>query len=180
MPDFIFATLLFTAYFCFTCCLLHNPKDEATTSNSVQGMTEASLTVTSIAQAVAQETQSATPLDDELEEDAKEEPAAAIEEETIEQQETEPAKVTVEEPALAVEPAKESQTSPTLEQLLEGINLDKLQLRPARKIASRLNIAQKVGGKDQPLGFLRAQIKKRLSEKPQEVALVIKEVERAS
>jgi len=174
MLDFIFATLLFTAYFCFACCLLHNPKDEATTSNPVQGVARANLAVTPVAQPIAQLTEFATSLDDELEEDAKEEPAAAIEEETIEDQETELVIAYVEEST------KESQTEPTLEQLLLGIDLDKLQLRPARKIASRLNIAQKVGGKDQPLGFLRAQIKKRLSEQPQEVAPVIWEIERAS
>jgi hypothetical protein len=129
MLDFIFATLLFTAYFCFACCLLHNPKDEATTSNPVQVLARANLAVTPVAQPIAQLTEFATSLDDELEEDAKEEPAAAIEEETIEDQETELVIAYVEEST------KESQTEPTLEQLLLGIDLDKLQLRPARKIA---------------------------------------------
>jgi hypothetical protein len=105
------------------------------------------------------------------------EPATALVEVPIASKE--PEQVPLEESA-RVEDAPESQIEPTLEQLLEGIDLNKLQLRPARKIASRLNIAQKVGGKDQPLGFLRAQIKTRLNEQPQEVAPVIEEILRAS
>jgi len=66
--------------------------------------------------------------------------------------------------------------SPTWEELLDGIDLESLQLRPARKIAGKLRIAQKVNGKDQPLAWLRAQIKKRLQEKPEEAIPVIKEV----
>jgi hypothetical protein len=91
----------------------------------------------------------------------------------------EPEQVLLEE-TTKVEDAPLPQYSPTLEQLLKGIDLDKLQLRPARKIAGRLNIQQKVNGKDQPLFFLRAQIKKRVSEQPQEVAPVIEEILRAS
>jgi hypothetical protein len=186
MQDFMFAALLFTAYFGFVCCLLHNPKASATNSNPVPVVAATNLTVTPVAQPIAPEPTTievaAAPQepsqDEELEADIWE-PATAIIEATIVSEETEPAQVTVEEPA-RVEDAPESQISPTLEQLLEGIDLDKLQLRPARKIASRLNIAQKVGGKDQPLGFLRAQIKKRLNEQPHEVAPVIEEILRAS
>ncbi|MBE9117208.1 hypothetical protein IQ249_15010 [Lusitaniella coriacea LEGE 07157] len=65
---------------------------------------------------------------------------------------------------------------PSLEELLKGVELDTLQLRPARKVASRLGIKQKVRGKDQPLSWLRAQIKKRLEEEPQNVVPVIYEV----
>jgi len=65
---------------------------------------------------------------------------------------------------------------PTLEELLCEIDIDSLQLRPARKICSRLGIQQKVNGKDAPLSWLRSQIKSRLSEKPTEVAPIIQEV----
>lgn len=51
-----------------------------------------------------------------------------------------------------------------LDQLLSHINIDKLQLRPARKIAKALNIAQKINGRDQTLGFLRHQIKVKLQQ----------------
>ncbi len=45
---------------------------------------------------------------------------------------------------------------------LAGINLDTLQLRPARKMAKLLGISQKVNGRDQPLSWLRVQIKAKL------------------
>lgn len=68
----------------------------------------------------------------------------------------------------------------TLEELLLGVDLDKLQLRPARKIAKVLGIAQKVRGRDQKLGFLRGQIKLKLQEmhslQPEVVAAVREEL----
>ena len=51
-----------------------------------------------------------------------------------------------------------------LDALLAGVDLNMLQLRPARKIARALGIAQKVNGKDQPLSWLRSQIKNRLQQ----------------
>ena len=69
MQDFMFAALLFTAYFGFVCCLLHNPKASATTSNPVPVVAAANLTVRWNVQRVASETESATTLDEELEED---------------------------------------------------------------------------------------------------------------
>jgi hypothetical protein len=70
-------------------------------------------------------------------------------------------------------PQSRQHHAPTLEELLEGIDLDTMPLRPARKIAGKLGIAQKVNGKDAPLAWLRAQIKNRLSEKPIETAPII-------
>lgn len=67
MQDFMFAALLFTAYFGFVCCLLHNPKASATTSNPVPVVAAANLTVRWNVQRVASETESATTLDEELE-----------------------------------------------------------------------------------------------------------------
>ncbi len=182
METIAFATLLFVAYFCFGCCLLHKPKASAQADSSAHVPVVAAFpsTVTPQEITVAPEpgtievavTPQESNQDEELEAD-KREPATAFAEVPIASKE--PEQVLLEEPT-KVEDAPESQISPTLEQLLEGIDLDKLQLRPARKIASRLNIQQKVNGKDQPLGFLRAQIKKRLSEQPQEVAPVIQEI----
>jgi hypothetical protein len=51
---------------------------------------------------------------------------------------------------------------PTLDELFSGIDIDKLQLRRARQIAKALGIAQKVNKKDQPISWLRAQIKAKL------------------
>lgn len=187
METITFATLLFVVYFCSACCFLYNPQTavsaEASTSVPVVAAFPSTVTPQEITVAPEPTTIEVTATqepsqDEELEAD-KREPATAPVEATIAPVETEPAQVTVKEPT-NVEDATESQISPTLEQLLLGIDLDKLQLRPARKIAGRLNIQQKVNGKDQPLGFLRAQIKKRLSEQPQEVAPVISEILRAS
>ena len=47
---------------------------------------------------------------------------------------------------------------------LTHIDIDKLQLRPARKIAKALNIAQKINGRDQTLSFFRSQIKAKLQQ----------------
>lgn len=51
-----------------------------------------------------------------------------------------------------------------LDELLVGVDLDKLQLRPARKIAKALGIAQKINGVDRKLDFLRAQIRSKLQQ----------------
>lgn len=57
---------------------------------------------------------------------------------------------------------------PTLDVFFSSINIDKLQLKLARKIAKALGIAQKVNKKDQPISWLRAQIKAKLQQ-PQEL-----------
>lgn len=81
------------------------------------------------------------------------------------------------EPTVSILPI-ETPAELSLEELLSEVDLDHLKLRPARKIASRLGITQKVNSKDQPLSWLRAQIKKHLAEaeKPQEIAQVIREL----
>ncbi len=78
------------------------------------------------------------------------------------------------------QPPLPTSAKPTLDELLAGVDLNTLQLRPARKIAKVLGVAQKIGGKDQPLSWLRAQIKKRLEQAPTETAQVIGEVLKAS
>ncbi|MBW4638125.1 MAG: hypothetical protein KME05_07795 [Gloeocapsa sp. UFS-A4-WI-NPMV-4B04] len=57
---------------------------------------------------------------------------------------------------------------PTLDELFSGIDIDKLQIRLARKIAKELGISQKVNGRDQKLSWLRARIKAKLQH-PQEL-----------
>lgn len=64
--------------------------------------------------------------------------------------------------------------------LLEGIEVEKLTLRKARKVAKALDIRQKVRGKDQPKAFLVAQIAKKLKANPVEVAPIIVEQVRAA
>lgn len=82
--------------------------------------------------------------------------------------ESEPA---TERPVLPVEPEPVSQSQtvpPFLEEILQDLDIEHLQLRPARKLAKALGISQKVNGRDQPLSFLRAQIKAKLQQ-PQEL-----------
>ena len=64
----------------------------------------------------------------------------------------------------SIRPLLSTAAEPKLEQFLSRINIDKLQLRPARKIAKALNIAQKINGRDQTLSFLRNQIKVKLQQ----------------
>lgn len=66
-----------------------------------------------------------------------------------------------------------------LRELLMGVDIDNLQLRPARKLAKALDIAQKVNGRGQKLGFLRSQIKAKLQQLealPAETVEVLREV----
>lgn len=53
-------------------------------------------------------------------------------------------------------------TELTLDELFLSIDINKLQLRLARKIAKELGISQKTNGRDQKLSWLRAQIKAKL------------------
>lgn len=55
-------------------------------------------------------------------------------------------------------------TTESVKELLGGINVDTLKLRPARKLAKLLGIAQKIDGKDQNLEFLKKQIKLKLQQ----------------
>lgn len=81
---------------------------------------------------------------------------------------------------IITQPPLQALTKPALDELLVGVDIETLKLRPARKIASALGVAQKVNRKDLPLEWLRAQIKKRLEQTPNETELVIAEVLKAS
>ncbi len=65
--------------------------------------------------------------------------------------------------------------APQLEDLLIEIDLDKLKIRQARKIAKALGIAQKVNGRDQKLAFLISQIKLKLQQAKVEIVEVIQQ-----
>lgn len=82
-------------------------------------------------------------------------------------------------PMLLLPPAKKTSASslhivaePALDRLLSSIDIDKLQLRTARKIAKALGIAQKVIKKDRPISWLKAQIKAKLQQ-PQELTTTV-------
>lgn len=78
------------------------------------------------------------------------------------------------------EEVTEVEEKPAIADLLEGIEVEKLTLRKARKVAKALDIRQKVSGKDQPKAFLVAQIAKKLKANPVEVAPIIVEQVRAA
>lgn len=75
---------------------------------------------------------------------------------------------------------KEVEIKPTVEELLDGVEVEKITLRKARKIASALGIRQKVNSKDQPKAWLLKQIAKKLEANPVEVAPIIVEKVRAA
>ncbi|MEM8831776.1 MAG: hypothetical protein AAGE96_20810 [Cyanobacteria bacterium P01_G01_bin.19] len=78
------------------------------------------------------------------------------------------------------ETVTEVEHQPTVEELLDGVEIDKITLRKARKIASALGIKQKVNGRDQPKKWIVAQIAKKLKANPIEVApIIIKQVRAA-
>ena len=71
-------------------------------------------------------------------------------------------------------------SSPITGTILEDIEVDKITLRTARKIAKALDIRQKIRGKDQPKKWLVAQIKKALEDEPMKVAPIIRSFDRAA
>jgi len=152
MQDFLFATVLFVAYFSFICCLL----GEGTSVESPL-----------LAQPQSEEFASSALADNPW----NDQPITIAEALGVK---VDP------EAELSSSMPESSSPGPTLEELLLGLDLDTLQLRPARKICGRIGIQQKVNGKDAPLSWLRAQIKALLSEKSTEVAPVIQEVLKAS
>ena len=78
------------------------------------------------------------------------------------------------------ETVTEVEHQPTVEELLDGVEIDKITLRKARKIASALGIKQKVNGRDHKKQFLVAQIAKKLRTNPEMVAPIIVEEVRAA
>ncbi len=79
-----------------------------------------------------------------------------------------------------METVMEVEQKPTVEELLDGVEIDKITLRKARKIASALGIKQKVNNRDQPKAWLLKQIAKKLEANPVEVAPIIVEKVRAA
>jgi len=151
MQDVLFATVLFVAYFSFVCCLLSERTSGSSSPSGQQKEEVASSTL-------VEDSWDDQPITMASALGADVDPEAEVESSTL----------------------KSRNPEPTLEGLLLGIDLDTLQLRPARKICGRLGIQQKVNGKDAPLSWLRTQIKSRLSEKPIEVAPLIQEILKAA
>jgi len=152
MSDFLFATVLFVAYFSFVCCLLGERTSAESSPSAVQKAEEV------VPSALVEDVWDEQPINIAEVLGAEVDPERELGSSTLELPKLEP----------------------TLEELLLDIDLDTLPLRPARKICGRLGIQQKVNSKDAPLSWLRTQIKAKLSEKPTEVVPVIQEVLQAS
>ncbi len=161
MESFAFALLLFCVYFVAACCFLYKPNQSLCSEQFSLLLREAGEETAP----PAPPTPSAPPAFSALFVDQPITMALAL------SSDLDP------EPEVEINtPQSRQHHAPTLEELLEGIDLDTMPLRPARKIAGKLGIAQKVKGKDAPLAWLRAQIKNRLSDLPQQTALIILEV----
>ncbi len=150
MQDLLLASFLYAFTFCALCCFVYSPKPVSIQSRTTEPI-QADLWMEELELVVTSEPESEI---DDVWKDVPEAPAP--EENTPDTQE------------------------PTIEELLKGIDLEKLQLRSARKICGKLGIQQKVNGKDAPLCWLRGKIKQRLEEKPSEVAPVILEIVNAA
>jgi hypothetical protein len=162
MQDVLFAAVLFVCYFVFA-CYFFSPNKPQQVEPTASILSEKAMAAPTSEMSVRQAS---------LSEAWSSEPPSTIAEALSGEFEPEP-----EQESSTLEPPNQE---PTLEELFLGIDLDTLQLRPARKICGRLGIQQKVNSKDAPLSWLRAQIKAKLSEKPTEVVPVIQEVLLAS
>jgi hypothetical protein len=153
-----FALLLFCVYFVTACCFLYEP-------NKSLSSEQFSLLLKEAGEEAAPPAPPAPP--------APSAPSALFVDQPITMALALSSDLDLEPEVEINTPQSRQHHAPTLEELLEGIDLDTMPLRPARKIAGKLGIAQKVKGKDAPLAWLRAQIKNRLSEKPIETAPII-------
>jgi hypothetical protein len=83
-------------------------------------------------------------------------------------------------PVTPVTPVEETPAIVETPVVKQKLDIENLKLRPARKLAVALKIKQKVNGKDQPLPWLRAQIKKALQDKPELVEKAVEIVHRVA
>ncbi|NEP10268.1 MAG: hypothetical protein F6K14_08620 [Symploca sp. SIO2C1] len=161
MQDFIFATALFLVYFCAASCFLYNP-ESATAVTTLPATSEPKEEVVVDTPQVPQELEVSIEIDGN---DWTEEERAVIS--------SNPA---ILESFLPPVTPQES----SLDELLEGIEVEQITLRQARKIAKRLGIKQTVTNngkkKDKPLNWLRREIRQSLEKSPETAAPVIHEV----
>lgn len=152
MESFAFSTLLFCVYFIAACCFIYQP-NKSLFSEQFSLLDVESADVVSPTLPEPWEVEEPMIIAQALPSNFEEEAEVEI-----------------------LLPQSRQHHTPTLEELLEGIDLNTIPLRPARKIAGTLGIAQKVKGKDVPLAWLRTQIKSRLSDLPTKTEPIILEV----
>jgi hypothetical protein len=164
MESFALATLLFCVYFVAVCCFIYKPSQSLSSEQFSLLLREAGEETTPSAPSAP-----SAPL-------APPAPSALFVDQPITIAQALSSDLDPEPEVGIYTPQSRQHHAPILEELLEGIDLDTMPLRPARKIAGKLGIAQKVKGKDASLAWLRAQIKNRLSDLPQQTAPIILEV----
>ncbi|MBD0364270.1 MAG: hypothetical protein ICV55_16120 [Coleofasciculus sp. C3-bin4] len=151
MHDYIFATFLYVAMFCFICCLRYQPNHTGTIANNEPQPADMNQVFTTESEQKAEPTNAVT------------ENALAIADYWDEFTKViEPEAVKVVEP----EPLKIANT----------LNLEKLTLRQCRAVIREINkglpkqdrIRQKINGKDAPVDWLRSQITRYLETHPVE------------
>lgn len=153
MEDIILSIVLFIVYLCTISCLIYSP------SNFEKS------------QKVATKTQS-LPIE------------KAFAQMLDELENSDQLSATAEYPLSEISKDEEKQVESAIEPLIESqkekpktgegteIDLSKLPLRQARKVAKALNIRQRVNGKDAPVKWLRLQILQRVQEEPSAIAKI--------
>jgi hypothetical protein len=149
MHDYIFATFLYVAMFCFICCLRYQPNHTGTIANNEPQPADMNQVFTTESEQKAEPTKGL--IEDALTvPDYWDEPTKIIEPETVKTVESEPLK-----------------TASTL-------NYEKLTLRQCRAVIREINLSipradrirQKINGKDAPADWLRGQIARYLEAHP--------------
>lgn len=167
MEDTLLSIVLFIAYFCTLSCLLYSP------GNSEKPQKVATKAhILPIEKAVAQmldELENSEPLPVTAESFSFSE-VSKDEGKQVESEFSEA--IASEKVESAIEPPMQTQKEPLKAEEQTEIDLSKLPLRQARKVAKALNIHQKVNGKDAPVKWLRLQILQRVQEEPTAIATV--------
>lgn len=138
--DFLFPLVLFLTYLSVGCMFLAKPSATTSTTTNAESFYSQ---VKEMFEEIALEP---TPIPDP-------EPAPAPEPQPDPEPTPTPKSQPIPEPELTPEPETEPTPMPRL------LDLDRLKQAEARKLAKALGIRQKVNGKNQPLGWLKAQIK---------------------
>lgn len=153
----VFEVILFFATFSFLCCLQHRPAPQETPKPIEQQLKEA------------------FPLMDETPIVPADDPVAESQPPTIETnpdiQDRSSAPTRRKSTGRATKKIGKSTSTGHLA-AIEGIDLAKLPLRPARKVCQAVGLPQKVSGKNLPVATLRRNIQARLEEEPGLVQVV--------
>lgn len=142
LNDILFPILLFVVYFCAASIWLHSNRSPEN-ADTITEQLNTTTTAISYKQAFSEE------FDPSPEPELEEISCASIDAD------------------IASPPAEEPTPEP-----IPSVDVSKLPLREARKVAKQLGIKQKVNGKDAPVSWLRAQIQQKLAEDASIAAVV--------